>query len=215
MSSRVRPLLALIVVVSGLVTALLVGLVIGRLIPSKRPPAALTMVGEQALDSSSPRSDILRRRSPLRPAAIGPAPGDPAVGAANPEEARRQLQGKLQRALQEHAREAIDGRWAATTNSLLEQDLRPLAEGLGFSLGRVDCRTTRCTVDVSWQTREAAVETYRRLLWQPVRANCARFILIPDGEPGAKTSTKLMLNCEAWREGGAVVMEGLPAVPVR
>ena len=212
MSGRVRPLFAAIVVASGLVTAALVGLLVGSFIPSRAPVSGPTDVDEPVERRRAAASDRRRLQAVQPPPLTELAIEDGANTAPRPEETKRRLQDKLQQALQQHAAEPVDSRWAASTNGLLEQDGGPRA-GRGFQPG------PGRLAGPALHSRSRVGDTRRRGRELPAAAVAPHpgqlLALHPDTGRGSgcKTSATLMLNCESWRKEGAVVMEGLPSTP--
>ena len=152
-------------ILAGISTSLVVSALLVR-----RDRARPTVVSEiappaQTLSGADPRAGLLRdarlaslerrlsevERQPVRAGEPPPAPVAPVEGARRYEEQIRN-----------HDAEPADPRWAPSTTSLLETDLRSLATAGTFKLVAVDCRTQLCIAELDWPSPDRAGAEYAR-----------------------------------------------------
>jgi hypothetical protein len=102
--------------------------------------------------------------------------------------------------LAEHAAQAIDESWSPEASRKLQVDLTRLAEGQGFSLIRIDCRTTSCSAALSWPSYEAAVDGFAALLHAGYEVSCARRITLPEpDDPDQPYDGTILFDCTKAR----------------
>jgi hypothetical protein len=89
-----------------------------------------------------------------------------------------------------------DDTWATATQPVLQQDLAQLAAQLRFRVGDVDCRTSRCIVDLEWPNGAAAQRDFKAVIGADVyRLDCHRRLLLPAPE-SASGHAQLIVNCD-------------------
>jgi hypothetical protein len=113
----------------------------------------------------------------------------------------------------DHRRDAPDPQWATTTTRVLTEDFEKVkAQGTTFEIAELDCRTTSCVLTVTWNTRHEAMSQYEYLFHYPVRAPCAREVLVSE-EPNSagKFEASIVYDCTDWRSEGANLAE--PVAP--
>lgn len=113
----------------------------------------------------------------------------------------------------DHRREAADTQWATSTTRVLTEDLeRAKAQGTTFEIAELDCRTTSCVLTATWNTRDEALSQYEYLFHYPLRAPCAREVLVSEEANSAgKFEASIVYDCTDWRSEGADLAE--PAAP--
>jgi hypothetical protein len=136
----------------------------------RRRPAETAAEPAAALDSDQPPSS-----APEPAAAVHPAGFDvQTIGALDQERARG--------ALKAHAAEVRDPGWASKVESSLAEDLQNVASANGFAHLGTDCRATSCVVELSWPTREQALDTYAAAVHHNYPTNCAKSLTLPEEE---------------------------------
>lgn len=76
-----------------------------------------------------------------------------------------------------------------------DADLQAAAAKTGASIHRVDCRGSRCYVELEWPSREAAMRGADRFVREPLRPNCSPKIMLPP--PGATDgAAELLAKCD-------------------
>lgn len=104
----------------------------------------------------------------------------------------------------QHGREPLSEGWARTTESVAREDFDYSQDG-GYKLMNVDCRSTTCVLELTWQSRALALSGWKDALHKPSRLPCAREIVIPTGAgtEGGEVSAQLILDCSTWVAQGA------------
>lgn len=152
------------------------------------------------------RVAALEEAASKNPGATAPVE-DP--GALPPEEqapptATEMLQ-RHQDAIDQHRAERLNREWAETTAAAYTADYSKKSDNTTYTVRNVDCRSTTCTVDFEWPSRDAAVAEWRHTIMQPTQANCGRRIVIPDAVPGESgpIHATLIADCSTWVEEGS------------
>lgn len=65
---------------------------------------------------------------------------------------------RFEAALREFEAAPADQEWGPRASALLEQDLRNLADKLGFEVRTLDCKSKRCVASLRWKSLAEAVE---------------------------------------------------------
>lgn len=96
--------------------------------------------------------------------------------------------------------EQADPTWAPAAKSKLGERLSQIGQQKGFTVGNIDCRTTKCKADVAFSNRQVARQSVGSLLHENYEPNCATSIRLPDadGERG-EVAAALQLDCEETR----------------
>jgi hypothetical protein len=194
---------------AGMSTSLVVSALLVRRDRSRPPAAAAVDPPTQAFVGADRGASLLREarlarleqrlseveRQPARAGASDP----PAAPVAPDVSARR-----YEEQIRNHDAEPADPRWAASTASFIETDLRSLAAAGTFKLVAVDCRTQLCVAELEWPSPDTAGVEYAGLVQHPYPANCPRTMVLPDSaDPGQPVKAKLLFDCASWRAGGS------------
>jgi hypothetical protein len=155
--------------------------------------------------------DVLRRLSALEDAgASSSANGDDAADVvrrtaertlAMPEptpEHDRELQAERENWARAHADESKDEPWAQKTAADVSNALRPAAERARFVVRSIDCRTTRCRVELEWPSYAVAAATFGEVLHTSLSCGSA-ILLDPPVDPTAPYRGWVMYDCEEIR----------------
>jgi hypothetical protein len=104
----------------------------------------------------------------------------------------------------QHAREAVSESWARTTASIVREDFEITGPN-AYQVSGVECRSSTCVLDLTWQSRALALSGWQDALRRPSRLPCAREIVVPTsaGEDGGAASAQLLLDCSTWVAQGA------------
>lgn len=65
---------------------------------------------------------------------------------------------RFEAALREFEAAPADQEWGPRASALLEQDLRKLADKLGFAVRTLDCKSKRCVASLRWKNLAEAIE---------------------------------------------------------
>jgi hypothetical protein len=89
-----------------------------------------------------------------------------------------------------------DEAWANGAEVILEQDLTRLAAQLKFRVGEVDCRSSRCLVQLEWPNGAAAQRDFKAAMARDAyRLDCHRRLLLPPTD-SASGHAQLIMDCE-------------------
>jgi hypothetical protein len=97
--------------------------------------------------------------------------------------------------LDHHAHQPVDRAWSTEAQASIAADMGSVASAAGFKLQDVSCKTTTCTAEIEWATREEAVKNYSKLLHVNYQRNCGREILLPDGAPAGAYRATVLFDC--------------------
>lgn len=91
----------------------------------------------------------------------------------------------------------------------LEQDLTEAGQRFDFRFDKLDCRSTRCTVELDWPSLAVARSAYKSGFSAAfTRSLCQHRMLFPDLiNEQARARTVLIATCEAQRELAAVAAD--------
>jgi hypothetical protein len=188
-------------VVAGVLVGASVVLLVGERDASRHGPMAqAATVGapvKGSVDSVSPRAaevsgDLRTRRSSDR---VSPAVDDaervPEVDER--EEERREWNEKLE----EFERETRSPTWAGRAEERIAERLPVVAQSSGARLVSIDCRESRCRVELAWEGEGAGNNTAENSMDVLHRSheamNCARSIRLSDD----RTTSDLIFDCSA------------------
>ena len=122
----------------------------------------------------------------LRQQSVAPTP-------AESEALDQQLHADL---IQQHRYQAVDASWARPTERRLLSGLSELAVEGEFSVGRVDCRSTLCSAELSWPSYDLARSHFLRVVEAPV-PGCTRRITLPPLDDCTSTcDVTLIVDCQ-------------------
>jgi hypothetical protein len=95
--------------------------------------------------------------------------------------------------------QAVDRSWAPDTARAFEADFE-IFEGRAFHVGQVDCRTSVCRTQLTWDSYEAALADSRNVVQHRYATNCARVIQTPTpSEPSAPYTATVYFDCANLR----------------
>jgi hypothetical protein len=106
-----------------------------------------------------------------------------------------------------HGASPVNRQWAEMASTAFTADLARPIEGTHFKVNGVECRSTTCTVNLEWPSREQAVNEWQAVLVRPTRANCGKQIVIPERPPhesGPMRAT-MFIDCSTWVEAGSAL----------
>jgi hypothetical protein len=114
-----------------------------------------------------------------------------------------------QAAIDQHRAERLDPRWAAATSAAFKTDFESKTDNTSFTLKEVDCRSTTCTLEFEWPSRELAATEWKKALMHRTKAPCARRIVVPEPVPGqtGPVRVSMLVDCSTWVAGGAQLAE--------
>lgn len=96
-----------------------------------------------------------------------------------------------------HEREPPDPVWSDVAAHSIESDLFGLSgDGQDFEVLQVACRTTTCSADIEWPSRDFATASLTKLVTHRYSYNCQRGIFLQEGTERPYRA-KLLLNCPA------------------
>lgn len=127
-------------------------------------------IGEQKMEKGS---DLVDREHDF--SSINPAPPDPI-------EDWNRIQSEWQSKIQVHDTDSRDSAWAGAIEDRLWRDLEELESSVNFELESVDCRTTTCTTQTRWPSREAAKLGLGAMLSYDYQEGCGVEIVLPEEE---------------------------------
>lgn len=149
----------------------------------KRQLAALEMRLSQ-LEATSVDHSVVRQLPPETEAA---EPADQrAAPVVSPEAAREHFLGLMAERRTRHANEPVDRPWARTAEAGFQADLQRMgsAPGAGgFSLQKVECKTTSCSADLLFADYQSVSSQSSRLLHEQYSQPCGTTVFAP--EPAA------------------------------
>jgi hypothetical protein len=99
--------------------------------------------------------------------------------------------------------------FAESNTPRLEQDLSEVGQRFDFRFDKLDCRSTRCTVELDWPSLAAARSAYKSGFSTAfTRSHCQHRMLFPDVvDEQARARTVLIATCESPRELAAVAAD--------
>ena len=130
-----------------------------------------------------------RRNAPIEEPPISPAEADAHV-----------LQHRLQRE-QSFAKEPVDRVWSTDAARSFRADFGAF-EGAVFRVGDVDCRTSTCRVQLTWDSYAAARAQAKKIVQYDYATNCMREILTPEPDnPEAPYTASVYFDCKSAPRG--------------
>lgn len=99
--------------------------------------------------------------------------------------------------------------FAESNTPRLEQDLAEVGQRFDFRFDKLDCRSTRCTVELDWPSLASARSAYKSGFSTAfTRSHCQHRMLFPDVvNEQARAKTVLIATCESPRELAAVAAD--------
>jgi hypothetical protein len=111
----------------------------------------------------------------------------------------KELQAKREDWARAHAEEGLDESWADGAAAEFGAALRRAAERSKFVVRGIDCRTTRCRVELEWPSYEVASATFGDVLLTSLPGCGSAILLDPPRDPTAPYQGWAMYNCEDAR----------------
>ena len=100
-----------------------------------------------------------------------------------------------------HRQEPVDQAWARDMRSKVTDTFNATSDITGASLGAVDCRTTSCTVELTWPSyADARMQFARSVEALGIGVPCARRLTLP--EPDSQNGpfkAVMLLDCTESR----------------
>jgi hypothetical protein len=209
----VRPSIGLI---SGVIGGALAGAVVSILIGGSRRtllPSPVATAAAHETSSAPPHTGVeVDRAWEIRALeakvaalqAAGEAPTDGGAPEAhespNPEAAGERHEATFNAVIEAHGREPRDQTWAGQASQSLSDNFRETAKTAHFTFQGIDCRTTTCVADVTFDTYRDAKSQFPRVLHTLYNPPCAVSIYLPlaqnDTDP---YPAKAILDCEEAR----------------
>src|SRR5262245_2715999 len=131
---------------------------------------------------------------------------DDAMGmeASDPEEAKAEYVAYVAREEEAFSREAPDTTWSPEAAYQLKTQLDKVKDDLGFALSSYACKSTRCRVEVSFDSEADAMNHSGSLAEMQIPGlNCTRTAVI---DPTDGSKTLLFLDCGDLRAGRAEML---------
>lgn len=176
------------------------------LLPRQKPTAESAVMAQVALATGDAPQRL--RRAPRSPVHNGirasreaqnteDLPGEESEPAAERESTVQVDMARVHESfLTKHADEPRNSRWARLVEPTIAETIRGGSPGASWEIGRVDCRTSTCTVEITWPSYANAVETYADLLHSKYGVPCASSITLrPANEPDGQYQELLALDC--------------------
>ena len=113
----------------------------------------------------------------------------------DPEVHRAELRAERDASEKAHSEEARDPAWSARQDSVMTEALKPRQTTGGFSMLRVDCRTTLCRAELEWPSFESAQKKYSEALALPVPGCTSQILLDPPANPDLPYRAAAMYDC--------------------
>jgi hypothetical protein len=141
-----------------------------------------------------------RARAPAAPSRLGGTPGPSTPPLPDDEDTYSAARYAQRRALDDAFRgasgEARDEAWAGAMEKSLELALDQVVAMAPVAVGKPDCRTQHCQVDLAWADRDAALAAASRVLAM-LPGDCARTITHADDEQDDYDTYKsrILLDC--------------------
>lgn len=88
--------------------------------------------------------------------------------------------------------------WAVPTAAILDDELSAVAKRLDFQVGKIDCRTQRCTAELGWPSLAEAQADFKAVLSSESKLGCRRRLLLPESEQRGVTGV-LVVDCAEER----------------
>jgi hypothetical protein len=96
--------------------------------------------------------------------------------------------------------EPRDKAWAKATEEILTDDLTEKARTSTFRIHDVDCHSTLCIAELSWQSLRDARAEFKSVLGLPNGSNCHPMLLLPeDGMEEQPALGTMLLDCASQR----------------
>ena len=147
------------------------------------------MEGEAAAAQTKQAKQSPAQESPREQLAPSPREMDPVI-------ARAASMGRHREMEDAHHREAVDPVWASAMTERLSLIASKVLPDAGASNVRVDCRTTRCLVDLEFEDYARAIKRSEDFIHAEPPPGCTRAFLLPEpSDPTLPYRSRIVVEC--------------------
>jgi type IV secretory pathway VirB10-like protein len=153
-----------------------------------------------ALEAIAPGAPAARPAAPVVPRAVAvdpplSVPAPQAVPPPAPAATAVEIREKHRVALDQHAREPADSRWAQEMSAIVGTGLKTGATKGQFRVLDVDCRSRTCVASVEWESASTAYRQWKTLLGATYGQCGVEVVLDEPVDSNARFSTKVLFPC--------------------
>ncbi len=197
--------MALVIALAGAVSGVVAAVTVSFLLPRAEgaaekkhdgaPTAAAPIVKYVVAPGAQAPSELANERAPTEAGSSDAEAGD--AEWPEPSEDEPRMEDVIAERIAGVASEQVDSTWAPAARQSFQADLDTLSMQIGASVVDVDCRTKSCVATVEWQSYDDAKKTWKRLIHEPYKENCAVSMSVDPPADGnaASYQAKVLFEC--------------------